>query len=344
MYGSLYRANASRRIPVAALGASVAAITIVGIGIAVACRGDGDRQRGDARRSASGSVVTTSPAVSSPMTSPTSSIRAAIPSDVSYETADSAFTGRRYSDATAMFDMYTKRRPDNPWGFYMLGLSAWKAGELDRARAAFETALDRDPRHVKSMVNLSRVLLDEHLDDDALQRVNSAIALDSGNGDAWRVFGRVQARLGHRDVALDGYRMAIVLDSTDTWSMNNTGLLLIGAGRYADAIGPLARAVQLDAGVPAFHNNLGIALERTGYATAAAESFGRAIALDSGYVKAKVSLVRVDGRPDAPGLDPLDLDGRSGQFVQSLVRDRGTVASESSPGKVPSAGDSTAAH
>jgi tetratricopeptide (TPR) repeat protein len=248
----------------------------------------------------------------------------AVPDNVSYATAESAFTAHNYPVAAAMFGAYVTRQPDNAWGHYMLGLSEWRAGQLEPAARAFEDALTRDPKHVKSLVNLSRVLLDQQRPADALHRINRAVALDSGLGEAWRVLGRAQGQLGHTDSAVDAYRTAIRIDSTDVWAMNDLGLTLIDAGRYTDALG---RAVQLDSTVPVFGNNLGIALERSGHLTAAAVAYRGSLAADSTYAKARTSLQRVDGRPDAPGVDPVDVAALGAQFAQ----DAGGCGSAASP-------------
>jgi predicted Zn-dependent protease len=247
----------------------------------------------------------------------------AIPENVSYTTAESAYTSHRYSDAVGMFDVYTKHRPDNAWGYYMLGLSAWKSGDLDRARDAFEAAVAKDPKHVKALVNLSRVLIEQDKPSDALEQIQAAIALDSANGSSWRVLGRVNARLGKVDEALDAYRRAITIDSTDTWAMNDMGLVLIDNGRYTDALGPLARAVQLDTSVATFQNNLGLALERTGHVTQAKSAFEKALEVDSTYAKAKVSLQRVTGRTDAKDAEAVDLDQVGHAFAASTGNEGG---------------------
>lgn len=240
-------------------------------------------------------------------------------SDVSYETAESVYVARDYPRAAAMFEAYTTRRPENPWGHYMLGLAAWRAGHLDRAQQAFEDALARDSQHVKSLVNLGRVLLEENRPAEARTRIDRALAIDSGLGETWRVLGRVEAQLGHTDSSVDAYRMAIKIDPRDVWAMNNLGLTLIDAGRYEDAVGPLAHAVQLDSGVPTFGNNLGIALERSGHLTAATQAYRAALAADSGYGKARVSLQRVDGRADADGVEPIDLSALGDKFAQDVA-------------------------
>jgi predicted Zn-dependent protease len=217
-----------------------------------------------------------------------------------------------------MFTNYATRHPQNVWGHYMRGVSAWKAGQLDTARAAFETALAINPGHTKSLINLSRVLLEQQRPNDALDRINVVLAADSTSGEAWRVLGRAQSSLGRRTEALSAYRSAIALDSADVWSMNNMGLLLIGEGQYADALGPLARAVQLDSGVSVFHNNLGIALERSGHVTAAAGAYQDALSVDSTYTKARVSLARVTGRQDTPDAEPVDVAALGTQFAAQI--------------------------
>src|SRR5688572_33380083 len=44
-----------------------------------------------------------------------------------------AYNAKQYGNAATIFASYTERRPDNAWGHYMLGLSAWKSGDPARA-------------------------------------------------------------------------------------------------------------------------------------------------------------------------------------------------------------------
>jgi len=176
----------------------------------------------------------------------------------------------------------------------MLGLSAWKAGENEKAERAFEAAHQLDPRHLKSLLNWSRVLLDTGRNDVAITKIEAALAIDAASNDAYRLLGRARAAMGQVDAAVAAYQQALALDENDVWSMNNLGLIWIRAGRYAEALPPLARAVVLRNDVAIFHNNLGVALERTGHPAAAAAAYRQAVALDAKYDKASLSLARLE--------------------------------------------------
>lgn len=247
-----------------------------------------------------------------------------IPANVSFAEAESVYNEHRYGDAAAMFETYVQRKPDNAWGHYMLGLSAWKAGDLDRARAAFGKSLELDAKHVKTLLNLSRVLLEQGKPREALTHMTTAVQLDSTSGEVHRMMGRVRTELRQPNEAVESYRMALSLQPTDVWSMNNMALVLIQQGRFDEALPPLARAVQLDSSVASFHNNLGIVLERTGHYTMATQSYRAALSVDSTYKKASSSLVRVEQRVDDPSVSPVNLSELAETFDRE-IRSSGVV-------------------
>jgi predicted Zn-dependent protease len=242
---------------------------------------------------------------------------------VSFTDAEKAYNEKRYADAEQLFTGYLTEKPDNPWGQYMLGLSSWKAGNLEGARVAFERSIELDRKHVKSHLNLSRVLLEQKQGKEALKYVTVAKKLDSTSAEVYRLLGRVRSEMNQPDEALAAYKVALSIDPKDTWSMNNMGLILIQQDRNDEALGPLARAVQLDSMVAVFQNNLGIALERTGHFVLAAEAYRTALIADPKYVKASLSLPRVDQRSDDPSVMPIELVVVAEAFDREI---RGTVA------------------
>ena len=300
--------------------------------IAAACGGKDDVR--------SDTVATHEPVVVAtvePTPEPTSSF--VVDPNVTFEQAESRFKSGGYAEATEMFAVYVTRKPENPWGHYMLGLASWKSGQLERARQAFESALERDSSHVKSYINLSRVLLEEERRDEALVRIRQALGLDSASGDGWRVLGRVHGELGNVEDAVSAYQSALAIDPDDTWAMNNMGLVLIRAGRYDEALLPLARAVQIDeSSTPQFLNNLGIALERTGRYAQAEKQYRKALESDGGYAKATVSLSRVAGRSDDPGVSPVEIHELGDSFALTVAQwrtERGLTPVAEEPVVVP---------
>lgn len=200
----------------------------------------------------------------------------------------------------------------------MIGLSAWKVGELERAETALEETVRKDSSHVKGWINLARVRLDDGRPGEARTAVSRAMELEPEDASAYRVLGRVAQEEGELDEAAEAYRKALVRDADDAWSMNNLALVHIHRGDFESALPPLARAVQVRDDVAVFHNNLGTALEKAGRFSAAAEAYRKADEAAGGYDKASTSLARVETLREPPGLEPVKLDERAATFVDRI--------------------------
>jgi tetratricopeptide (TPR) repeat protein len=261
----------------------------------------------------------------------------------SYETAESAFRAGRYPEAVELFAAYNLTHPENPWGHYMLGMSAWKTGEQEKALNAFDQALQLDPGHRKSLFNSSRVLLESSHPKEALERIEKALAQEPMSNEGLRLLGRARYELSDVDGAIQAYRRALSIDERDVWSMNNMGLIYIQQDRSSEALAPLARAVELRSNAPVFQNNLGTALERSGYPTAAAQAYEAAIAVDSTYEKASVGLARVTSGDQKSESTPVDLAALSSQFQVEIETWRGAAVVDSSTAPVVTVTDSSTA-
>jgi Flp pilus assembly protein TadD len=213
---------------------------------------------------------------------------------VSFADGEAAYRARKYSDATSLFERYVTQRPDHGLGHYMLGLSAWKGNDPARAEKAFDAALAIDPDHVRSLVNLSRLLIEQKRCDEAIVRLTRASEIEPTSGEVHRLLGRAYHVQGKADAAVEAYRQALDLDEKDVWSMNNLGLVLLEQQRADEALPLLVEAVALRKDVPAFHNNLGMALEHAGRPQDAAAAYKGALTADPAYDRARQNLARVD--------------------------------------------------
>ena len=310
----LNRSNRAMRFPVIMM--AVIFSMVVAAYVIAACN---DRSPDQARASEVSPPKSTVP-VSNVSTTTTEKPALVISGPVTFETADAAYRERRYDDATTLFKAYTESRPNNGWGFYMLGLSAWKSGDRVQAESAFVQALSLDSTHVKSHLNLSRVLLEDGKPDSALVHIEQAIALDSISSEPLRLQGRAFEAQGKTDDAIVAYQRAIVKNDSDTWAMNNLGTLYDRVGRYEDAIGPLARANEIEEKVAAFHNNLGMALELTGRFEQSVEQYRAALAIEGTYGKAVANLQRVELVKQDPSITPVDLTERSKGFQDEITK------------------------
>src|SRR5688572_20836522 len=122
-----------------AMGFALAGIAL--IATATAC-GSEIKEPKDVAVDSSGSSTTTAGTTDTAGGSVTPSV--AVP-QVSLSDAELAYHDKRYEEATKLFSTYADQHPNNPWGHYMLGLSAWKSGDCDLAENAFGQSLELDP-------------------------------------------------------------------------------------------------------------------------------------------------------------------------------------------------------
>jgi tetratricopeptide (TPR) repeat protein len=218
----------------------------------------------------------------------------ALAGPVSFADGEAAYQAGKYAEARQIFEQYTLNKPKNPWGYFMLGLSESKGGDSEKAEKSFEEALTLDPNHMKSLLNLSRMLIDKGRFDDAIVKLTRAGEVDASSAEVQRLLGRAYNGLHKNDEAVKAYRQAITLDPKDAWSMNNLGLILLNQGKADEAAPLFAKAVELRKDVPAFHNNLGMALEHKGQFSEAASEYKGALTADPSHEKAQRNLSRVE--------------------------------------------------
>ncbi|NNE70825.1 MAG: tetratricopeptide repeat protein [Rhodothermales bacterium] len=239
------------------------------------------------------------------------------PQIVTYEEAEAAYRTGDFVFAQELFTDYVDRRPDNPFGHYMLGLSSHKAGDLETAETSLRAAIDLDSTHVRSWQNLTRVLLDTQRPDEALITLEKSRALDPENAVSYRLLGRALHQTGNTIEAADAYREAILIDDHDAWAMNNLALILLEEKRPIQAAETLARASALRPSQSLFFNNLGMALEQAGQFASARDAYAEAVSLQPGYERAESNLGRLESS-ELIDMERIDLGEFAARFEQEI--------------------------
>lgn len=146
----------------------------------------------------------------------------------SFADGEAAYRARNYLQAVAIFEDYIDRKPGNGWGYYMLGLSAWKAGDFQKSEKAFDQALSIDPDHVKSLVNSGRLFIEQQRHAEALERLNLAAAIDPDSLEVQRLLAATHQANGNVEEAVVAYRRVIDLKDNDAEALKQLALLLNG--------------------------------------------------------------------------------------------------------------------
>jgi tetratricopeptide (TPR) repeat protein len=209
---------------------------------------------------------------------------------------------RAFDLAAVCFDEEVRGGSERPWVHYMSGLSFWKAGQLDQAAEAMESAAGLDAESIKTFINLSRIRNDRGEYERALAAAREALRIDPQDPTAVFLEGRSLRNMGVRNEALDALQRSIDLDPSNGYAQNMLGLTLLEADREREALSFLTTAAGLEPEISYIQNNLGMAHERCGNRDEAIVAYHKAAELDGGAGSAAMNLARLDPeglfRPD----------------------------------------------
>ena len=114
---------------------------------------------------------------------------------------------------------------------YNLGTRLTAQGKLDEAIAAYQKAIDVEPKLVEAHIALGNILRDQGKLDEASAYYRRAIEIDPKSADAHYSLGSALFDQKKLDEAIAAYRKAIELDPKSPWTQNFTRNAL------ADALG-----------------------------------------------------------------------------------------------------------
>ena len=126
------------------------------------------------------------------------------------------------------------------------GLQAHRAGDLDKAGAAYREVLVSDPQNRYAFFNLG--LIDQTLNRAAAAEANYRLALKADPDFPAALFNLAILRMnaGSAQEAIDLYRHVIAVEQGNAGAHLSLGLALLDLGQTAEAQEQLAQAIKLD--------------------------------------------------------------------------------------------------
>ncbi|HTL17182.1 MAG TPA: tetratricopeptide repeat protein [Patescibacteria group bacterium] len=143
------------------------------------------------------------------------------------------------------------------------------AKDYDKAEAAYQQVLQKDPKNAAALANLAVIQVEAH----------------------------------HFEPAESNIQQALALDADDPYSLYVLGILRFREGKFDDALGALSRSAKLDPQNAEVQNYLGLALSEKGMRTPAEAALRKAIQLQPGYAGAHYNLAVVYATQQPPATE-----------------------------------------
>ena len=133
------------------------------------------------------------------------------------------------------FETEVQDHPQDPWGYYGLGLLAQKEQDLDTAIEDYRRALELDPSNASIMLDLGYTYMQKKDFQAALNTLTPAVVLRPQNSRALFLLGRTYEELDVADRALQLYQRAAVQDPGNPDILSALGMAYGRRGELAKA-------------------------------------------------------------------------------------------------------------
>jgi tetratricopeptide (TPR) repeat protein len=191
-----------------------------------------------------------------------------------------ASVGQR-EEAFAALQLAAELAPQDPAPHRAMGRLHLEAGAVDKALAAFDAGLARQPRFVPLMVDRGDALGRAGRWDDAVRQLEAAAALAPDAAEVQVKLGDAHQGAARWNEAEKFYLQAIRLNARAPIAYNNLAWMTVERkGDARKAVEWAGEAVKLSPGSSPFHDTLGWAQRAAGDLPAAARSHQRAISLE----------------------------------------------------------------
>ena len=200
----------------------------------------------------------------------------------------------RFAEAEQLAVSITRKFPQHPWSWKVLGLVYNQMGQFGESLTATETFLRLEPQDAEGYSNLGATLKELGRLDDAVSSYNQAISLNGNFTGAHYNLGITLRELGRLDEAEASYTKAIALSPDNAGIHSNLGITLQEQGRLREAEASYRKAIALEPDKADAYYNLGSSLQEQGRLDEALLSYKNALVYQPKYIEAlhNVSIVQ----------------------------------------------------
>ena len=205
------------------------------------------------------------------------------------EQMKTAASARDFERVLALSEQYIEQCPDKAWGYNCSSYSLSGLGRHEDAIARLDQALALDPKDITAWLNRGILLRNLGRYEDSIGGYDQALALDPKNVIAWLNRGNSLSNLGRYEESLASYDQALALDPTYVFAWLSHGNSLSNLGRHEEAIASYDQALALDPKNVIGWVSLGYSFNQLGRYEESLASSDQALALDPKFVSAWVS-------------------------------------------------------
>jgi tetratricopeptide (TPR) repeat protein len=238
-----------------------------------------------------------------PTSVPPTSTTAATPT---LSAGDRVELGREYRDqgeldkAIAEFEEAIELDPNDAEAHRSLGTVYGELRKWEESAAALERAIELDPDFGPAYGDLTATYFHLGRIPEALEAGEKSTELAPDYGPGHSNLGVVYEAQGELDRAIAEYEKAIELDPSDSKPHNNLGIIYKERGDFEMAIAEYEKAIALDPSDPKPHNNLGNVYKQQGEFDMAIAEYEKALEIDPDYATAHASLGLLYAQQDMP--------------------------------------------
>jgi len=167
------------------------------------------------------------------------------PGQAKLDEATRLFVSGRYRESETLAQALVRENPHDVNAALLLARLAINASCFDDARAILEKINQTTPRFMAAWHDLSTVLKELHLYDEAVVSLEKALALDAENPLTYYYLGAAQAMAARPEQAVESYQKAIDRDSNLTGAHIGLGHVLKTVGDQEGGIAAYRRAIEL---------------------------------------------------------------------------------------------------